>query len=394
MKRYHSFIFHPWLLLLLLLVLTIGDAWGVSTVKVAEIASAGSWTNESLHTTLVSNSYFTISCTGGGNNGKYFTSDNSWRIYSGGTAKVTPASGYEIIAVTSEPALDWAISSGTASYASSTTKQITSITVTYKTTSADACHAVSLTGGWSTIILPAGSPTYTAKDWRYAGSPIAYGDEATRAIGANNYCATFTQAYDGNTTGGLQFKASSGVLQISGITSTYGVCVDVSASGTNNFTLELTGAANVTGNNTTLSIATESTNATLTISKSTSSAGYISTISIRPKTPKVSFADIIHGLEFADVEATISGSTLEPNKTTPTHADWTGAHSNTCEETHVHLAGWIEKSWTEAHPNATHDDIVSAGANNYFAAGAEINVQTNHGKTYYAVWAAEDPLVP
>lgn len=109
--------------------------------------------------------------------------------------------------------------------------------------------------------------------------------------------------------------------------------------------------------------------------------------------PRVHFVDNVHGKEFADVVATISENTLNPNKTTKTSVDWSGSTANTCEEQHLHLVGWIDGDWA---PYAAYmagtgdmpDAVTITGATGYFyAPGADINVLTNNGKTFYAVWA-------
>ena len=268
-----------------LLTIGVGQMWGVETFIIKDIASSKSWSNGTAYTSWTS-SIFTFSASGGGNNGKYYSSDYTWRFYTGGSAIITPSSGYEIVSVTSEPKKTWSISNtGVASYSATSNTSFTSITVTYKSTSGSACSSIDVTGG-SAVILPSGSWTddYAAKDWRYAGSPVEYGSAATMAIGANNYCMTFANAYDANGDAGLQVKASGGYVSIAGITSNYGIDVDIQATGTNNFTVSLTGVADdVTGNNTTLSISTTSTTATLTITKSSSSAGYLKKIRITPK---------------------------------------------------------------------------------------------------------------
>ena len=82
---------------------------------------------------------------------------------------------------------------------------------------------------------------------------------------------------------------------------------------------------------------------------------------------------------------------ISATKKTPTHEDFTGSTYNTCEEVHIHLMGWILKDWAEEHPDATHSEIVGAGASNFFATNADINVSTYNGKTFYAVWAKEVP---
>jgi hypothetical protein len=51
------------------------------------------------------------------------------------------------------------------------------------------------------------------------------------------------------------------------------------------------------------------------------------------------------------------------------------------------LIGWIESEWADAHPNAEPGDITGAGAGNYYAAGANIDLVAQNGKTFYAVWA-------
>ena len=151
------------------------------------------------------------------------------------------------------------------------------------------CQAVNVTGG-SAVILPAGSTTYTANDWKAKLAPTTYAAEHTYYI--NSYCVTLTRAADYGNSNGLQFEALNGVLTLEDITSNYGVDIDIVVSGTNNFTVSLTGAASsVTGINKTLSISTTSTTADLTISKTTSSAGYVKYIQITPKSPAVSCTD-------------------------------------------------------------------------------------------------------
>ena len=272
-------------LLAMILCFSVGQMWGVVTVKLSDVA--GSWANESSHTSWSSGG-FTFTASGGGNNGKYFTSDGSWRIYNGGTASITPPSGYKIIAVISESNQTWSINgtTGVASYSrsSSGSTNFTTFTITYKASAGSDCNTLDVTGG-STVILPAGSTTYSARDWRYSGAPIAYAAEATNAIGSGDYCVKFTQAMDNANASGLQLKASEGVVKIENITSTYGVDITIlCSSSSGNFTVSLDGAAaDVTGANTTLSISTKSTSADLTISKTTANTGYIEYIQITPK---------------------------------------------------------------------------------------------------------------
>ncbi len=137
-------------------------------------------------------------------------------------------------------------------------------------------------------------------------------------------------------------------------------------------------------------IAKESTTLTLT---STSNGSVQEVITIRIKElPLVHFVDIIHGETFADVVANVDASekrTVYTTKPTPTHSavDDPGGSYNTCERQHLHLIGWIESEWADAHPNAEPGDITGAGAGNYYAAGANIDLVAQNGKTFYAVWA-------
>ena len=87
------------------------------------------WSNESQHTSVVE-SPITITVSGGGNNGKYYTSDDTWRMYNGGSLSITCSSG-DVTAVSSNPSKTFTISEGTASLSLSETVKFKSITVTY-----------------------------------------------------------------------------------------------------------------------------------------------------------------------------------------------------------------------------------------------------------------------
>jgi uncharacterized repeat protein (TIGR02543 family) len=138
---------------------------------------------------------------------------------------------------------------------------------------------------------------------------------------------------------------------------------------------------------------TETVNETVTIKASGDNTKTASVeMTVKPL-PRVHFVDNVHGKEFADVVASISENTLNPNKTTKTSVDWSGSTANTCEEQHLHLVGWIDGDWA---PYAAYmagtgdmpDAVTITGATGYFyAPGADINVLTNNGKTFYAVWA-------
>ena len=163
--------------------------------------------------------------------------------------------------------------------------------------------AISVTS--SAITLPKGSTTVAKGDWIDAagvtksGTNWAYtdwtGDQTIGSYGS----LTFSNAGDLNGNDLLQFKASSGLVSTT-ISSPAGVDIVIGYKvGGNSFNVSLTGATAVTGSSTswsTMSISTTSTSATLTISKSTKNAGYISYITITPKasggsTYTVTYAD-------------------------------------------------------------------------------------------------------
>ena len=143
---------------------------------------------------------------------------------------------------------------------------------------------------------------------------------------------------------------------------------------------------------------TEDTNNTLVITTTSDSRQASLPITIKPL-PKVHFVDIVHGIAFSDVAATIDAgdaSVVLFNKTTPTYADISPAPStaNTCENTHLHLIGWIDSEWsgvadylnnTTSTKPATED--IKGATGYFFAPNALMNVDTYKNKTYYAVWA-------
>jgi len=148
------------------------------------------------------------------------------------------------------------------------------------------CTNVDVTGG-SAVILPKGTTTYTTSDWGNNGAPTgAYPTSAT-VKNINGYCVTFTNAYENNNANGLQVKASGGVISMN-IVSNSGVDVEVVCSGTNGFSIALTGATTKTGQTGTATISTTTANSTLTITKNTSNVGYIKTVKITPKTASCS----------------------------------------------------------------------------------------------------------
>lgn len=105
---------------------------GEAVFKFDSIADANSWVNGTAYTT-VTISPVTLTAVGGGNNGKYYSSNESWRFYNGGSLEVTVAEG-KVTAVSSTPAASFEIDKdGKAVYTDGGAKaNFTTITVTYK----------------------------------------------------------------------------------------------------------------------------------------------------------------------------------------------------------------------------------------------------------------------
>lgn len=143
-------------LVMLLAVLGWGNAWA-NEVKFTfgNVASDLSWANGVAQTDVTLGN-FTFTVSGGGNNGKYYTSDTTWRFYSGGALTITPASGYTITSVTTDPKQTFSVSEGIASTSFTATVKFKSITINYTTsgggstpepTTYDVTVAENITGG-------------------------------------------------------------------------------------------------------------------------------------------------------------------------------------------------------------------------------------------------------
>lgn len=194
-----KFLLKTWLLLACLL-LGVGTAWATeATYTFGDVASDQSWANGVAYTDVTLDN-FTFTVSGGGNNGKYYTSDKTWRFYNGGGLTITPATGYTITEVTSNPAQTFAVSDGVASISFSETVKFKSITITYTTD-----------GGGST-------PTVTAPKFDVAAGTY----EGEQLVLIDNYNSDYLYAYtlDGtdpafddelNVTNGTEYDENDGI---------------------------------------------------------------------------------------------------------------------------------------------------------------------------------------
>ena len=73
-----------------------------ASVTISSYATANSWENQTQHASVEINGQLTATASGGGNTGKYYTNDNTWRLYANESATLTidASSGYSITSVT------------------------------------------------------------------------------------------------------------------------------------------------------------------------------------------------------------------------------------------------------------------------------------------------------
>ena len=140
-----------------------------AVLNVAEYAEANSWANGTAYSGFTIDGV-TFTANGGGNNGKYYTSDNSWRFYNGGSVALS-ATG-NILSVSSNPAQTFTIDGTSASLSLSATTQFKSITATvegsYSNYSTDCVEQLE-------------EPTFTLAEGEYATLDKTVTIEATNS---------------------------------------------------------------------------------------------------------------------------------------------------------------------------------------------------------------------
>lgn len=212
--------------LILLCALIVGSvsAWADEvTFNFPSIASSNNWESGEAYTS-VEITPITITAKGGGNNGKYYSSNGgSWRMYSGGTVEITASDGYTITGVSSNPEKSFTITNGVATFSPSAKTEFVSITVTYTTsgggTPIPTTYTVTYNANEGTgTITDSNSPYeagttvtvldntftrdgYTFTNWNTAadGSGTDYDEGATFTISANTTLyAQWEEQNDGN----------------------------------------------------------------------------------------------------------------------------------------------------------------------------------------------------
>lgn len=117
-----------------------------TTFNFSEIAQAKGWENSVAYTSIEIDPV-TVKAEGGGNNGKWYTSGSgSWRMYSGGTVRISVKDA-TLTSVTSSPECDWTISNNQATFSPSARTDFTQIVVNYTSGSGATYSDYSLTCG-------------------------------------------------------------------------------------------------------------------------------------------------------------------------------------------------------------------------------------------------------
>lgn len=138
------------------------------TFTFSEIADANDWSNGTAYTT-VEDDPVTLTANGGGNNGKYYTSDKSWRMYNGGSVSITVSNG-SVTSVSSTPEQTFTISEGIATLSLTATVKFTAITVNYTASGSSTTYSdfsTSCDGGsvtYVTVSFDANGGTGTMPD--------------------------------------------------------------------------------------------------------------------------------------------------------------------------------------------------------------------------------------
>ena len=136
-------------------VYRMGDSSNTQTTEFVfeTIAQANSWQDATAYSPVVI-SPVTITANGGGNNGKYYVSDKTWRMYNGGSVSIT-SSMASVVSVSTVPATTFTISNGSASCSYSATTKYKSITVTTGTVTYTYATSPDC---WEPIATPTFSP--------------------------------------------------------------------------------------------------------------------------------------------------------------------------------------------------------------------------------------------
>lgn len=113
-----------------------GGSNETETISIADVATANSWGNATRYSPFTVGDVTITETTGKGDNAKYYSANNSWRLYSSTTPKGTvqiSVAGASVTSVTSSPNKDFTITAGVATFQAGSNTQFTSFVVNYST---------------------------------------------------------------------------------------------------------------------------------------------------------------------------------------------------------------------------------------------------------------------
>lgn len=113
-----------------------GGSNETETISIADVATANSWENATRYSPFTVGDVTITETTGKGDNAKYYSNNNSWRLYSSTTPKGTvqiSVAGASVTSVTSSPNKNFTITEGVATFQASSNTQFTSFVVNYST---------------------------------------------------------------------------------------------------------------------------------------------------------------------------------------------------------------------------------------------------------------------
>ena len=183
-----------------------------ATISMSERASTLGWSNSIAYTSWKDTSgIFTVTASGGGNNGKWYTSGGgSWRMYSGGTVTISCSNTYTISAVTSSPTCSWTVNAQSASFSPSARTDFTSIEITYS----GASSPVSVTG----VSLNKNSTSIDVGDTETLTATVSPSDATNKSVTWKSYsdsaCTIESSAVASVSSAGVVTGVSAGTAYI------------------------------------------------------------------------------------------------------------------------------------------------------------------------------------
>lgn len=272
------------------------DATSGTELSISSYASSNNWTNGTAYSSITYDSNISISGKSGGNNNKYYSSNESWRQYEGDSAEITiTASGGATLSSatftyangnsgvlkyggtnkTSGTAISLSGTSASFSvgHSSGTKKgniQITAISVTYTAASSKTLSSIALSGTYPTSF-------YTGDTFSHTGMTVTatYSDSSTANVTSSATFSGYNMSTAGSQTvtvsyveGGVT-KTATYTITVSAPTTPY---IDPAKSSTSGYTGQneslsftygnLTGSLSVTSSNTSVvTVGTPSTSA-------------------------------------------------------------------------------------------------------------------------------------